>query len=222
MEKILSIAAFSTFSYFFYNSGKYIFFDKLSQKYNTAVQIDLSYEKIQYDKIKPKSIFLIGGTSSNEISLGEVVEKKGIKTLTDIKYINNLKLEDNNLKILPGYYFVFDMTSTKHETINNQKLSLKNKWKLMKFNFFKENDIYLVNKSIIKDQRILLMGKFKQNSFKPICLIGSGMVEFEEIIEFFRQKASVRMRQTVYLLLGITILSGSNKFFQNYTKINNN
>lgn len=81
--------------------------------------------------------------------------------------------------------------------------------------------MFLVDKAINEDQVVLVLGKIefknKEIIVNPEAVICSGMVEFEEIIEFLKNKSSERMYQIVMILFAITILDFILKMKRVYT-----
>jgi hypothetical protein len=66
-----------------------------------------------------------------------------------------------------------------------------------------------VDRGFVKMQRVLIFGKLisKNNDFyiKPRLFIGSGLVEFEELIEFLKAKQNVRVFNLLLLFSGISL-----------------
>lgn len=95
---------------------------------------------------------------------------------------------DNNKLLLSNNTNVecFDLTSLKVEEINQTLLKQKNSTKFLKKLSFRRK----VTKGISKNSRVLVYGNLIQKNnismIKPKFIIGSGLVEFEEIIEYLK------------------------------------
>jgi hypothetical protein len=80
-------------------------------------------------------------------------------------------------------------------------------------------DLYLINRGIVKDQRILIYGTvgkgLKNFTIKPEIIIGSGIVEFEELLEFTKNKLNMRLFNLTLCLAGLGVIHFGYKTFKN-------
>jgi hypothetical protein len=67
-----------------------------------------------------------------------------------------------------------------------------------------------VDRGFVKMQRVLIFGKliYKNDNFylKPRLFIGSGLVEYEELIEFLKAKQNVKIFNMLLLFSGISLI----------------
>lgn len=136
----ISIISKTSFIYLTYNFINLYRLNKLKHLYNTAGQIDLSYEILDYDKLinNKNKHFLIAATTNNTYSLGNFIEKFNNKTLEIIKLNNKafniVEIKKNKLinvkyKLLTNYIDAHNISSYEinKDSVKNVNLSLLNK-----------------------------------------------------------------------------------------------
>lgn len=134
----------------------------------------------------------------------------------DNNFISNL----SSLTFKTKIEFISKYISSKLDNIANKIGVVKNENNTNCSNNT-NNNLFLVKKGIVKDQRILVLGKIKgvdnvkngeqSISVKPKALICSGLVEFEEMIEYLKTESSTRMFQTVVILIFLTVVDAAYK-----------
>jgi len=237
---ILSSLAKGAFVLFGYNLIHYYRISKLQKQVATAGQIDLSYEKIDKEKLfsHKDKLFLIAGTNKNEINLkvkAEVFNEKALELI--VKPMNDMYFDsqaDQNIEIKVNTYNryipFYDCSNLKANEIISLK-DIKNftfieKLSYLKFYFFnirQKKKIYSINKGISQNQRILVLSNLNFPSSNKIILnpklvICSGLVEFEEMIDYLKNKRSVALFQITLFISFLTFIDFLNKSFSNKNK----
>jgi hypothetical protein len=238
---IFSSLAKLGFTYFAYNAYDYYRLNKLKIEVETSGQVDLSYEILNKDKLlsHANKSFLIAGTNRNKVDINiqsEIFNGKRLEIIKKSK--DNIELlsevnKDVNIKVLTENKYIpyYDCGNLRAEEVIKihqiSKLSL-----IEKVNYFKnlvvtkqqkEKRIFIIEKGLSENQRVLVFGKLSFNSnsvlIKPKLVICSGLVEFEEMIEYLRESRSKRMFQ-ISIILGL--LASIDLFSRVLKQINNN
>ncbi len=237
---ILSSLSKCGFVLFGYNLMQYYRINKLQKQVATAGQIDLSYEKIDQEKLfsHKDNLFLIAGTNKNEINLkvkAEVFNEKALEIIA--KPQNDMYLEsqaDENIEIkvktynryIP-FYDCSNLKANEIASIEDVKIfSLIEKLSYLKFYLFnlrQKKKIYSISKGISQNQRILVLSSLNFPSsnkilLKPQLIICSGLVEFEEMIEYLKNKRSVALFQITIFISLLTLIDFLNKSFSSKDK----
>jgi hypothetical protein len=222
MEKLLSISAGAIVGYSFYEMYNYYTAKQIEHKLKPAVSIDLSYEEIPENMVGKHillatSIETIDNDIENKI-LSKRVEESGVRdNLLRLKNLNQIKLRDIDIEPSKRVIFI-DPPVIKSQSIDkNTKLNLVEKMKYLLLSRYCEK-LYLLERGVIKNQRILVYGKIYKNhklSIKPEILIGSGIVEFEELIEYTKNKLNTRLFNITVCLFVFSFLHFS---YKNLTK----
>ena len=221
---VLSFLAKCGFSYFAYNAYEYYRLNKIKMEVETSGQIDLSYEVFDKEKLSlyTNKTFLIAGTNKNRIDISKQTEIFNGKRLEITRKANyNIELlypssSEININVLTKNRLIpyYDCGNLKAEEITITKrindLSI-----IEKLHYFKnlvvtwqqkEKRIFLIDKGISENQRVLALGKISFNSnsivIKPKVIICSGLVEFEEMVEYLRDSRSRKMFQ-ISIILGV-------------------
>lgn len=225
---IISFLAKSTFLYFSYNLISYYRLYYINNLFSSSGQIDLSYEKLPSnptDQVNfQKKYFLLVGTNKNQVYLTSLFEQFNIKTLKINAFLKeNIEIQSetnefNHIKVISKRRFLqfFDCSNLKstlvsrnfsqvHE-INSVFNRIRLGFTLMNTFFYKNNDVYYNSKGLLSNQRLLVMGRFEFDNLnktvfiKPKFVVCSGVVEFEEIIQYLMSQKSVRLfRITCFL-----------------------
>ena len=187
--------------------------------------------------------------SSSKDSIGIIAEKQS--NIIEIKTNNNDALKALESLGLFGLLPVFDSSNfsftgnngtnsncninagtdnsngntNQNNTNNIPTLNFREKIIHFYSKYILRKKVYTANKGIIKDQRLLVLGKIDFNTHKnantntndfvitiqPKFLICSGLTEYEEIIGYLIKQQSNRMYWILVFIAFITILDGANK-----------